>query len=293
MTFQIRAGLASSNNSDYSELTGERCPPVLSSVGAPLGGHDEGSIPVFARWFGSWQISLRRRTMSRSELIRNYDRASRGWNRTLDRFGVPDAYETLLRKALSDSFVADIGEGFRVLDCGIGTGALSRALSHALPHSFRLDAVDISPRMLERADENLRDRNLSVILRDCDVRDLPYQDGTFDLVMSAHMLEHFVDPMVALREMVRVLKPGGFLIVCLTSRSPMGAYVHLRWRTHRVTTAQAESWLTETGLEEAYCLKFDKHAFCRQLSIACIGRKPSNDGHTTTCVAAPIGRSGK
>ena len=94
------------------------------------------------------------------------------------------------------------------------------------------------------------------------------------LVMMAHVLEHLVDPGAALNEMVRVLKPGGLLITCLTRRSPLGMLVHLKWRTHRVTPAQAESWLTESGLDSARCLSFDDRVFCRQLSVACVGRKP-------------------
>jgi ubiquinone/menaquinone biosynthesis C-methylase UbiE len=48
-----------------------------------------------------------------------------------------------------------------------------------------------------------------------DVRELPYGNGVFDLVMTAHVLEHLVDPSVALNEMVRALKPGGLLVACV------------------------------------------------------------------------------
>jgi hypothetical protein len=71
--------------------------------GAPpdLRCHEE-TIPVLAIWFGSWQISLRRRAMSGRELARCYERAAPGWSRTLDRLGYPGAYETVLRDALGD-----------------------------------------------------------------------------------------------------------------------------------------------------------------------------------------------
>ncbi len=242
--------------------------------------NDAETIPVFARWFGSWRISLQRRALSAPQLTRFYDLAAPGWCRKLDRLGVPDAYETLLRKVLSQEAPGATGTRRRVLDCGVGTGALSCALARVSPAPFRLDAIDISPRMLERAGSRLRDCGLTATLRQGDVRALPYDDGVFDLVMSAHVLEHLADPGVALSEMVRVLKPGGLLVACLTRRSALGTYVHLKWRTHRVTPAQAESWLVQSGLEKAHCLSFEQSAFCRQLSVACVGRKSAKEIHT-------------
>jgi len=242
--------------------------------------YDDETIPVFARWLGSWRISLQRRALSSPELARAYDLAAPEWSRKLDRLGFPDAYETLLCRVLSEEAIGITGAQLRVLDCGVGTGALSSALARVLPAPFRLNAIDISPRMLERASRSLRDTDLDVSLRLGDVRKLPYGTGTFDLVMTGHVLEHLVDPSVALSEMVRVLKPGGLLIACLTRRSPLGMYVHLKWRTHRVTPAQAESWLLESGLEKAHCRSFGQGALCQQLSVACVGRKPFGDLHT-------------
>lgn len=239
--------------------------------GAP---YDEEAIPVFARWFGSWRVSLQRRALSPPQLAHCYDLAAPGWSRKLDRLGFPDAYEALLRRVLGEDAPGVAGAQLRVLDCGVGTGALSRALARVVPDPFKLDAIDISPRMLERAGRCLGDTGLDVSLRQGDVRDLPYDTGVFDLAMTGHVLEHLADPGVALREMVRVLKPGGLLIACLTRRSPLGMYVHLKWRTHRVTPAEAERWLHDNGLENARCHGFDDRAVCRQLSLACIGRKP-------------------
>lgn len=240
----------------------------------------EETIPVFARWFGSWQVSVQRLAFSSPELTRRYDRAAPGWDRTLDRLGYPGAYETLLRRVLSEEALEVVVARPRVLDCGVGTGALSSALARVLPTPFQLDAIDISPRMLERASSSLRDTDLEVTLRHGDVRELPYCNGVFDLAMTAHVLEHLVDPSVALNEMVRVLKPGGLLIACLTRRSVLGMIVHLKWRTHGVAPAQAESWLLESGLENAQCLSFDDRAFCQRLSVACVGRKPRLAGGT-------------
>lgn len=236
------------------------------------------TIPVFASWFGSWQISVRRKPFSAPELTRLYDRAAPRWGRMLDRLGYPVAYETLLRKALGAEALQLTRARPRVLDCGVGTGTLSIALAAVLPAPFKLDAVDISPRMLERASSSLRDADLDVTLRPGDMRALPYGNDVFDVAMTAHVLEHLGDPSVALNEMVRVLKPGGFLIACLTRRSALGTIVHLTWRTHRVTPAQARSWLHESGLENVRSLSLDNCALCKRLSVAAVGRKPRLPG---------------
>lgn len=233
----------------------------------------EESIPVFARHFGSWQLSVRRRAFSPPELTHRYDRAAPRWSQTLDRLHFPRAYEMLFRQALNKDTPSVVGTP-RVLDCGVGTGALSKALARVLPVSLSLDAIDISPRMLEQAERNLRDTKMNVTLRHGDVRELPYGDGVFDVAMTAHVLEHLVDPSVALDEMTRVLKPGGLLIACITRRSAFGMFVHLKWRTHRVTPAQAENWLLGSGLENVHCLSLGDRAFGRRLSIACVGKKP-------------------
>ena len=101
----------------------------------------EETIPVFARWFGSWQVSVQRLAFSSPELTRLYDRAAPGWDRTLDRLGCPVAYETVLRSVLSEDGLDVAGARPHVLDCGVGTGALSGGIARVLPTPFTLEAI--------------------------------------------------------------------------------------------------------------------------------------------------------
>ena len=228
----------------------------------------DNTIPVYAQWFGSWRISVQRRALSIRELTRRYDESATDWHRTVDRLGFPAAYESLLRQVTGNETPST------VLDCGVGTGALSQALIRVLPAPFALTAVDVSPRMLEQARNALQGTNADVTVREADATALPYNNNTFDMVMTAHMLEHLADPAVALSEMVRVLKPGGRLVVCVTRRTLLGMMIHLKWHTHRMTPDQARRILQNAGLQSVESLTFDRAPWCQRLSLACAGRKP-------------------
>jgi demethylmenaquinone methyltransferase/2-methoxy-6-polyprenyl-1,4-benzoquinol methylase len=85
-------------------------------------------------------------------------------------------------------------------------------------------------------------------LQQADVMSLPYDDQSFDVVMAAHVLEHLPDPQRALAEMVRVLKPGGMVFLCVTRPSLFGALVQLLWRTWAISEQQGVAWLHDAQL---------------------------------------------
>lgn len=104
-----------------------------------------------------------------------------------------------------------------ILDVGAGTGATSRALAKY----GRVLAVDFSPEAVSIA----RGRGLDVARMDARALGLP--DASFDLVVALDMIEHLEDDAAAVRELCRVLKPGGVLLVTVP------AYRWL-WSSHDV-----------------------------------------------------------
>lgn len=233
-----------------------------------------GTIPFFDRSIGSWRISVERKPFENGELRHLYDRASPRWDKSLDRMGVPDAYDSILGTALNANVQADLPSTPKVLDCGVGTGALSSALIRTLRRPLDLYGVDLSPGMLGRAKALLAGTAVHLTLRQADIRALPYADDMFDVVMAAHVLEHLFDPLSALSEMMRVLKPGGILLMCLTRSSGLGAWIRVRWRTHGVTPTAAQNLLAQAGLNSIRCVSQQTNYLAKQLTVACVGVKP-------------------
>jgi SAM-dependent methyltransferase len=99
-----------------------------------------------------------------------------------------------------------------VLDAGCGPGNLVPALARYR----RLCAMDASPRMLHIARANSAEVS-NVAYQVGSIDSLPYGDATFDLVCSAGVIEYLRDWERALREMHRVLRPGGMLILPTTN----------------------------------------------------------------------------
>ena len=100
-----------------------------------------------------------------------------------------------------------------VLDIDTGTGLVALRASSCLP-SGRVIGIDHSPGMLgARAKARRRGIGNAVSFRQMDAERLEFSDGSFDVVLSLYALLHFHEPLVALREMHRVLRPGGRIVI--------------------------------------------------------------------------------
>jgi len=102
-------------------------------------------------------------------------------------------------------------EGSRVLEAGCGTGAQTEILARRCPDA-RITSIDMSEGSLEAAEERLRQAGFTqVTFAKADIYHLPYDTGSFDHVLVCFVLEHLARPLEALKELKRVLAPGGTL----------------------------------------------------------------------------------
>lgn len=109
--------------------------------------------------------------------------------------------------------VANPQEGQRVLDIAGGTGDLAKAFAKKVGASGQVLHTDINEAMLRTGRDRLLDAGLILPTVVCDAERLPFPDGHFDLVSVAFGLRNMTHKDQALREMARVLKTGGKLLV--------------------------------------------------------------------------------
>jgi ubiquinone/menaquinone biosynthesis C-methylase UbiE len=106
-------------------------------------------------------------------------------------------------------------EGRQVLEVGCGTGNISLALAR---RGARVVGLDVSGPMLAAAQHKGRQQGFSLPLIQCLAGFLPFSEAIFDGVISILALDFIPDRLGALREMVRVLRPGGFLVLAMLNR---------------------------------------------------------------------------
>ncbi len=111
---------------------------------------------------------------------------------------------------------AALPKGGRLLDVGTGTGDVA-LLALEQDASLHVVGVDFTPAMMHLARE--RPHSERVMWCEADALALPFAAGTFDAVASAYLLRNVADVAAALREQVRVVRPGG-RVVCLETAPP-------------------------------------------------------------------------
>jgi SAM-dependent methyltransferase len=135
------------------------------------------------------------------ERLKRFYETSRDYKKLLDAHG-----REYLRPYV-DTVSKYATPGARILDLGCGSGLSSCMLSE---YGYSVIGSDISAFFLAEAARLQNDR---LKYQACDVLDLPFADGSFDVVCSNELIEHVPDARRALLEMIRTLKSGGVIVI--------------------------------------------------------------------------------
>jgi phosphatidylethanolamine/phosphatidyl-N-methylethanolamine N-methyltransferase len=163
-------------------------------------------------------------------------------------------YDFVFKKIFEPGRIAAIrliGPQFRgrVLEVGIGTG-LNLPL---YPRDMNLVGIDLSEGMLRKAQEKTQDLRMgNVTLKVMDASALDFGDAEFDATLATYVISAVPDPVAVLKEMRRVTKPGGTIVILnhFRSRNPLMRRVedalapvcaHLGWKTNLALTPLLET----------------------------------------------------
>lgn len=111
-------------------------------------------------------------------------------------------------------FLRYLTPGVTVLDCGCGPGSITLSIATTVSPA-KVVGVDFGESQIQRAIESATQQGIAnAEFRQADCYALPFDDDNFDRVFSHALMEHLADPGRAMRELFRVLKPGGVIGVC-------------------------------------------------------------------------------
>jgi len=162
-----------------------------------------------------------------------------------------DAVETLV--ALSKVKKTDV-----VLDVACGPGIVTCAFAQ---QSSRAVGIDVTPAMLEVAQQRQVEQHLSNLeWKLGDANELPFDDESFDVVVTRYSFHHLLNPAAALREMMRVCKPHGVVLVAdVAIADQKSAYFDeletLRdpSHVHALTETEFDQLIRQSGLRNCAC----------------------------------------
>jgi ubiquinone/menaquinone biosynthesis C-methylase UbiE len=142
-----------------------------------------------------------------------------------------------------------IQPGEHVLEVGCGSGALLREMARRVQPNGLAVGLDVRPGLLAVAGELALAAGLDryVDLREGDALSLPFADATFDAVLAATTLSHVTDAEGAIREMIRVVRPGGR--VGIYDRDPDSFVI---WHPDRVLTRRIVAAFSDQAHRDAW-----------------------------------------
>lgn len=177
---------------------------------------------------------------TQTNLAQSYDHAADRWRTKIEQLGYAAAYRWLI--AQTGLVTADAN----VLDAGCGTGDFSRALIEVAGPSQSLTLLDPSIEMVGVATRSLT--HTATNLRSVTIGIEDMTTGPHDIILCAHVIEHFADPTEALQHLKAQLAPGGRLLLVVSKPHWCNWIIWVRWRHCMIAPRRMLANLQSVGL---------------------------------------------
>lgn len=158
-----------------------------------------------------------------SETLREWNDTATYWTRHSDT--IRTMFAPVTRALIED---AHISAGQAVLDIAAGAGEPSLTIAETVGPAGSVMCTDAVAEMIAAAETEARKRGLTNIqFRQCTADSLPFPDNSYDAAVSRLGAMFFPDPTAALREMLRVLKPGGSITLVVWGKSGINPFSYV------------------------------------------------------------------
>lgn len=183
---------------------------------------------------------------------RDNKRAKTFWASFSDYYVKVTRFDDLHARTTVEAYVREgaIQDGHRVLDAGCGHLRISLALLHLMP-AVQIVGADLTHNLLVEGKTSFEEiRGTSPEVACADLVHLPFEDNEFDAAMSARVFHYIEDPLIALAELRRVLKPGGRLVYSVpNSYNPIK---RLRYPGKLYAPRDLGAWLKGAGFVDVH-----------------------------------------
>jgi len=197
-----------------------------------------------------------------------------------DRMDFREVNEDFAQTALN------LGARGHILDLGTGTARIPITLCRLANNStIKITAIDLAQSMLDLAQANMTEAKLNhqITLELADAKQLPYPDRFFDMVISNSIVHHLADPRPCLAEAMRVLKPGGGVLIRDLMRP--NTIEELEEKVNKIGENQYQKDLFYNSLHAAFTLT-EMAEMLQELNYQGVRIYASSDRHWT--IARPV-----
>ena len=166
--------------------------------------------------------------------------------------------------------MANLSRDDLVLEIGCGTGFTTTGIVNVVGEK-NVVALDLTPEQMNKAVKRLP--NVKFVRGDAE--NLPFKDNCFDAAISAGSIEYWPNPLKGIKEMVRVTKSGGRVVV-LAPRKPDNFFIRKFAESIMLfpSTQQCFSWFLKAGLEDIEYIETGPYFFWNKLVVIISGRVP-------------------